>query len=104
MAHEEPVVELPRRLPLGSGGEPGVRALQVPAIEEHSHAECDSKPGGALLRGDFERADIERIARDLRPLASVESQTPDLRGARSSREEIDRTAVRAPAGARVVGA
>src|SRR6185437_13981458 len=104
MAYEEPVVELSRRLPLGSGGESGVRALQVPAIEEHSHAECDSQPGGALLRGDLERADIERITRDLRRFAPVESQTPDLRGARPSREEIDRAAVRAPVRARIVGA
>ena len=96
MADEELVVEASGGLPLFDGLELGRRRLGGQAGED-VHRE------GQLGLGQDQVADVERQAGPLLGLAAVDLDAPDLRRARTRREEEDPLAAGGPAAVEVGG-
>ena len=99
VADEQAVIGARRDLPGRSGIEPIARALEIGAIREHVHAECDAP----ATRGKLETADVEWIVGDLHGLATRHRQAPDLHRTGARREEIDAGAIDRPARVHVIG-
>ncbi len=99
MPDEQPLEDTAIRLFLGARIEPVPRAGEQLAIGQDLHRHGEAVAG----RRHLQRADLERVVRDLQALAAVERQSPDLRAAGARGQEVEVAAVRCPARAGIVG-